>query len=72
VANALKLSDGRMINADYIVLVSALVRNDENSGFTLEFSNSTKIVVTGSESALVRDYNNIRQAIGIADSSAAS
>ncbi|WP_372382145.1 hypothetical protein ACCQ12_15290 [Xanthomonas sp. NCPPB 1068] len=66
-AKGIKLKDGRMINAEYIVLVSALVRNDENSGFTIEFSNGSKMYLSGSESEMLENYIDVRRAIGIPD-----
>ncbi|APP85426.1 hypothetical protein CFBP498_38080 [Xanthomonas hortorum pv. vitians] len=64
-ANGITLSDGRMINADYIVLVTSLVRNGANSGFRIDLSNSQQVIVSGDESAAAQDYYKVCQAIGV-------
>lgn len=66
-ANGLKLSDGRLINADFIVLVSHLVIDEDTASFNIEFSNSTKILISGNQSTVMRDHTEVRRAIGIVD-----
>ncbi|MGQ5356503.1 hypothetical protein ACULML_17815 [Xanthomonas arboricola pv. corylina] len=66
-AKGITLNDGRMINADYIALVSALAHDGESSGFTIEFSNGSKIYISGSKAEVVKNYIDVRRAIGIPD-----
>jgi hypothetical protein len=64
-AKAIKLTDGRIINADHISLVSFLVRDVEHAAFQIEFNNSTKIIVQGQPQDIARDYADVGRALGV-------
>ncbi|WP_159067602.1 hypothetical protein [Xanthomonas citri] len=70
--NGIKLSDGRTINAEYIVLVSSLDQTPEHADFNIEFSNSSKIRISGKAAAVVMDYENVCRAIGIPEKNISS
>lgn len=66
-ANGIKLHDGRIINADFVALISIVGGSDNNTGFSVELSNGTKLFVSGDEVKVRADHRELRRAIGVPD-----
>lgn len=66
-ANGIILKDGRLINVDFIALVTSPNVAGNIASFTIDLSGVKTIEVRGTKDDVLRQYFEIRRVMGISD-----
>lgn len=66
-ATGFRLKDGRLINIDFIMLVTVPDVSGNVASFTIEFSHGKTIGIRGATDDVVKEHTEVRRAMGIAD-----